>query len=145
MTVYHGSFRTTLKTASSGTPPPRFGVLYRHLYYSTPIHQFTHTQPHTHSHTQDGKTVYAISFKAPTPGIIPIITHHTQRYLIRSCAGVDFILKRAVPTSDTQVTLLGYETPLQYNTSNAGLNIKIPPIPFGELLYAWTFKLTNLG
>jgi alpha-L-fucosidase len=77
--------------------------------------------------SKDAKTVYAISFKAPTPG-------------------EDFVLKKAVVTESTEVSLLGYdEGPLEFTASPAGLNIKIPLIPFGELKYAWTFKLTYLA
>jgi hypothetical protein len=77
--------------------------------------------------SQDGNTVYAISFTAPT-------------------AGEDFVLKSAVATPDTKITLLGYtDTPLDYSMTATGLHIKFPLVPFGKLLYAWTFKLTNLG
>jgi alpha-L-fucosidase len=77
--------------------------------------------------SKDGKTVYAISFKPPTPG-------------------TDFVLKSAVATPATEVTLLGYgDTPLTHYMSSAGLIIEFPPVPFGQLLYAWTFKLTNLA
>jgi hypothetical protein len=62
------------------------------------------------------------------------------------CKGEDFVLKKAVVTESTEVSLLGYdEGPLEFTASPAGLNIKIPLIPFGELKYAWTFKLTYLA
>ena len=49
-------------------------------------------------------------------------------------------------TESTEVSLLGYdEGPLEFTASPAGLNIRIPLIPFGELKYAWTFKLTYLA
>lgn len=60
-------------------------------------------------------------------------------------AGTDFVLKRAVPTGDTVITLLGYgDTPLDYELSSDGLHIKFPVVPLGKLRYAWTFKMTNL-
>ena len=56
------------------------------------------------------------------------------------------MLKSAVATPDTVITLLGYsDTPLDYTMTATGLYIKFPLVPFGKLLYAWTFKLTNLA
>ena len=59
--------------------------------------------------------------------------------------GTDFVLKRAVALADTEITLLGYgNTPLDYSMTSSGLHIKFPLVPYGKLLYAWTFKMTGL-
>ena len=59
--------------------------------------------------------------------------------------GADFVLRHAVPTSKTEVTLLGYgNQTLKFSLSSDGLHINFPLIPYGQLLYAWTFKLTYL-
>lgn len=61
--------------------------------------------------------------------------------------GVDFVLKSAVATTATQIYLLGYDSsqPLMFTMDKVGLHINIPPIPYGLLQYAFTFKMTGLA
>lgn len=59
-------------------------------------------------------------------------------------AGSEFLLHHPVSTSQTQVTLLGYNQPLVYTMGSDGLHIKCPIIPYEELQYAWTFKMTGI-
>ena len=87
MTVFHGSFRTTQRTWQSGTHLPRsvtttyiHGNWVRNILLLTGTYLFNSEWLFYRfksgvdimklllSLTQDGKTVYAISFKAPTPG-----------------------------------------------------------------------------
>ena len=59
--------------------------------------------------------------------------------------GSDFVLKRAVASPDTKILLLGFsDQPLDYSMASDGLHIKFPIVPYGKLLHAWTFKMTNL-
>ena len=70
---------------------------------------------------------------------------HVPAIFSAPLTGTDFVLKRAVATPDTVITLLGYgNTPLDYSMASSGLHIKFPLVPYGKLLYAWTFKMTGL-
>ena len=72
-------------------------------------------------------TVYAVTFSSLVPGS-------------------EFILKHAVASSETKIWLLGYqEQPLNYDMKADGLHIKIPLLPYGQLQFAWTFKMTYVG
>ena len=52
------------------------------------------------------------------------------------------MLHEPVSTSSTQVTLLGYKTPLKFTSDSAGLHIMPPSLPYNTTLqYAWTYKL----
>ena len=76
--------------------------------------------------SKDGSTVYAITFGELIP---------------RS----EFVLKHALATVATKVWLLGYQDePLNYANEADGLHLKIPPVPYGKLQFAWTFKLLSV-
>ncbi|ESP01041.1 hypothetical protein LOTGIDRAFT_238384 [Lottia gigantea] len=52
------------------------------------------------------------------------------------------------PSSNTQITLLGYPGTLSWNKgSGSGIDINIPAIPFNKMpcKYVWAFKLTKLS
>ncbi|XP_050414721.1 alpha-L-fucosidase [Patella vulgata] len=74
-----------------------------------------------------GLNVYAINLNWPT--------------------GMTLSLGVPMPTTSTEVTLLGYPVPFKWQKrSTGGIDILIPKIGFNEMpcKWAWTFKLTNL-
>lgn len=79
--------------------------------------------------SKDGVSVYGISFRAPTPG-------------------GDLVLKLAIPTDSTVITLLGTGgKELTFHVESDGLHIAFPTsLPFVSLagMHAWTVKMTHL-
>ena len=54
------------------------------------------------------------------------------------------MLRQPKTSASTKVTLLGYGS-VTFTTGADGVEIKFPSdIPFGQLKYAWTFKLEGV-
>ncbi|XP_052223787.1 alpha-L-fucosidase-like isoform X2 [Dreissena polymorpha] len=80
--------------------------------------------------SQGSLDVFAILLQWPDPG--------------------NFFLGSPTPTQNTEVTLLGYDTPIKWTASAAhaqGITVLIPAIPFNKMPcnYAWVLKLENLA
>ena len=85
----------------------------------------TKQRPLVH-YTRKGDAVYAICLAWP---------------------GQQLTLEKSVPTSKTQVRLLGFPNPLTWDSIDKGIVIHIPEMPIGErpCRNAWVFKMTGLA
>lgn len=88
--------------------------------------------------------MYAISFRAPTPGCDIVLTHVLSLVIIH--IGGELFLVQPKPSKQTVMTLLGATgMTLQFEITIDGVHIKFPAdLPFASLVGkgAWTIKMT---
>ena len=105
------------------------------------VHTCTHTQTHNvHAHTCTHTPTHTHPHPPPThTPHIPFLPPPTHTH-----TGGEFLLHHAKPSGLTEITLLGYNKLLGFTSDSEGLHIMLPILAYGDIQYAWTFKLTQI-